>query len=360
MAASLNVAAALGSLPSLPPGSIKTMPLPSIGRRALSDADSQGSGRRRSPPPPTAVFGSSRLGPSPRAEDDPAEAAAIEHRRMLCRSLPTAGTVLAAPAPRDDCRFVQLQLCVLLQGCASVEGGGEAYRTLVVSGASTLLETAKAILASFGLMDAKASAGPLAPPLQCICEDVLVGPDGLSIENAEVPGLAWRDHATRVFHPEKQLKQLKTAALLDRPLFKRPRGERKGGGHRSHVSFLAKVPGGDGDRPRNGLYPFTVRCTVAGLNADMKHKCQVALPRCVAGGGAAVGGSTVNYDVEKPGREGDDPNTIDGVNAVFFEMHHAAKKSDGSAAKFEEVKAHLRLPLFEVDLAAEYAQKNDL
>lgn len=279
---------------------------------------------------------------------------------MLCRSLPTTQHLLEAPQPREDCRFVQLQLTVLLQGCASVEGGGDAYRTLIVSGNATLYETAQAISAAFGLIDARDMSKPLPPQLECIFEDVLVGEDGLTIENREIAGLEWRDHATRVFHPEKQLKQLKTAALLDRPLFKRPRGERKGGGHRSHVSFLAKVPGGDGDRPRNGLYPFTVRCTVAGLNADMKHKCQVALPRCVAGGGAAVGGSTVNYDVEKPGREGDDPNTIDGVNAVFFEMHHAAKKSDGSAAKFEEVKAHLRLPLFEVDLAAEYAQKNDL
>jgi hypothetical protein len=282
---------------------------------------------------------------------------------MLCRSLPTVGTKLPGPAPRDDCRFVQLQLCVLLQGCASVEGGGEAYRTLVVSGASTLLETAQAILASFGLLDAKKAAGPFAPPLQCIFEDVLVGPDGLAIENAAVPGLEGRDHATRVFHPEKQLRQIKAAALLDRPLFKRPRGERRGGGARSHVSFLAKVPEGEGaDRPRNGLYPFTVRCTVAGLNADMKHKSQAALPRCVAGGGAAVGGSAMSYDVEKPGREGDDPDALDAVNRVFFENYYAKKKDadGGSAANFHKAKAHLRLPLFEVDLASEYAQKNDL
>ena len=190
-----------------------------------------------------------------------------------------------------------------------------------------------------------------------------------------MPGLEWRDHATRIFHPEKQLKQIKTAALLDRPLFKRPRGERKGGGVRSHVSFLAKVAGDaaagtpaaadDGGatprRPRNGLYPFTVRCTVAGLMSDMKHKCQAALPRCVAGGGAALGGSLVAYDAEMPGGPGD-PEGIDAVNMVFFANYHK-KKNDpdaGSSANFHKSKEHLRLPLFELNLAEEYAMKNDL
>ena len=244
-----------------------------------------------------------------------------------------------------------------------MEGGGEAYRTLIVSGNSTLYETAQAISAAFGLIDAADTAKPLPPKLECIFEDVLVAEDGLTIENREIAGLEWRDHPTRVFHPEKQLKQIKTAALLDRPLFRRPRGERKGGGVRSHVSFLAKAPGDPeaGDRPRNGLYPFTVRCTVAGLNADMKHKCQAALPRCVAGGGAALGGSRVAYDAEKPGGPGD-PDGVDGVNAAYFAAYHK-KKNDpdaGSGANFAKVKAHLRLPLFELDLAAEYAQKNDL
>ena len=368
MAANMNVAAALGALPSLPPGSIKARPLPAIGaRNGECDGGGGAAGspkKRRSPRPRAAPAAFAAKGGADDAADDAAaEARAVEHRRMLCRALPPAGTALAAPGARDDARFVQLQLCVLLQGCASVEGGGEAYRTLVVSGAATLLETARAILAAFGLLDYEAAGGPLAKPLQCIFEDVLVGDDGLSIENAEVPGLEWRDHATRVFHPEKQLKQIKTAALLDRPLFRRPRGERKGGGVRSHVSFLAKAPGEPeaGDRPRNGLYPFTVRCTVAGLNADMKHKCQAALPRCVAGGGAALGGSRVAYDAEKPGGPGD-PDGVDGVNAAYFAAYHK-KKNDpdaGSDANFAEVKAHLRLPLFELDLAAEYAQKNDL
>ena len=91
--------------------------------------------------------------------------------------------MLEAPRTREDCRFVQLQLTVLLQGCASVEGGGEAYRTLIVSGNSTLYETAQAISAAFGLIDAADTAKPLPPKLECIFEDVFVAEDGLTIEN---------------------------------------------------------------------------------------------------------------------------------------------------------------------------------
>ena len=92
----------------------------------------------------------------------------------------------------------------------------------------------------------------------------------------------------------------------------------------------------------------------------MKHKCQAALPRCVAGGGAALGGAVVNYDVEKPGRQGDDPSGLDEINKPFFEVYHTKKKNAEAAASFDKLKHHLRLPLFELDLAAEYAQKNDL
>merc|ERR1712159_815888 len=164
-------------------------------------------------------------------------------------------------------------------------------------------------------------------------------------------------HPTRVFHPEKQLRGIKTAALLDRPLFRRPRGERKEGGTRSHVSLLVKTA----LQPRNGLYPFTVRCTVAGLNADMRHKSQQALPRCVAGGGAALGGPIINYDIEKPGGS-EDPSALDQVNSKFFQAFHAkrGRKQDGSVENFEKFKDHLRMPLVQLDLAAEYAQRHDL
>ena len=91
------------------------------------------------------------------------------------------------------------------------------------------------------MIDAADTAKPLPPKLECIFEDVLVAEDGLTIENREIAGLEWRDHPTRVFHPEKQLRGIKTAALLDRPLFRRPRGERKDGGSRSHVSLLVKT-----------------------------------------------------------------------------------------------------------------------
>lgn len=133
MAANMNVCAALGSLPSLPPGSIKTMPLPSIGRRANSMNDATGDASPKKPALQSqscrgagaSVFsGGEGSGPGPTERE--VDTAAIEHRRMLCRALPKAGTKLIGAIPRDDCRFVQLQLCVLLQGCASVEGGGEA------------------------------------------------------------------------------------------------------------------------------------------------------------------------------------------------------------------------------------------
>ena len=114
-------------------------------------------------------------------------------------------------------------------------------------------------------------------------------------------------------------------------------------------------------QPRNGLYPFTVRCTVAGLNADMRHKSQQALPRCVAGGGAALGGPIINYDVEKPGGS-EDPSALDKVNAQFFQAFHAkrGRKQDGAPEAFEKFKDHLRMPLVQLDLAAEYAQRHDL
>jgi len=385
MAGMQNVNEALAALPSLPPGSISVQRLPNVQNQGPSLDAQPGKARgrpRRSPQRlrrPTDAHGNSQDYAGGRfarggGQVVQPDSAALEHRRMLCRSLPTTQHLLEAPQPREDCRFVQLQLTVLLQGCASVEGGGDAYRTLIVSGNATLYETAQAISAAFGLIDARDISKPLPPKLECIFEDVLVGEDGLTIENREIAGLEWRDHATRVFHPEKQLRGLKTAALLDRPLFRRPRGERRGGGTRSHVSLLVKTadePAIDPTittprtkvktalQPRNGLYPFTVRCTAAGLNADMRHKSQQALPRVVAGGGAALGGSPVDYDVELSNGSAD-PAALDALNAQFFQAFHAkrGKKTDGDASNLE--KQHLRLPLVTLDLAAEYAQRNDL
>ena len=387
MAGMQNVHEALAALPSLPPGSISQSRLQHNAMPGVPEGKPQPRRRRHRSPVrrrgPIDQYGNSqdyaggKFARGAQRQERPAvDPAQIEHRRMLCRSLPKTTDMLEAPRTREDCRFVQLQLTVLLQGCASVEGGGEAYRTLIVSGNSTLYETAQAISAAFGLIDAADTAKPLPPKLECIFEDVLVAEDGLTIENREIAGLEWRDHPTRVFHPEKQLRGIKTAALLDRPLFRRPRGERKEGGTRSHVSLLVKTadeapidPAITTPRtkvktalqPRNGLYPFTVRCTVAGLNADMRHKSQQALPRCVAGGGAALGGPIINYDIEKPGGS-EDPSALDQVNAQFFQAFHAkrGRKQDGAPEVFAKFKDHLRMPLVQLDLAAEYAQRHDL
>ena len=207
-----NVNEALAALPSLPPGSISVQRLPNVQNQGPSLDAQPGKARgrpRRSPQRlrrPTDAHGNSqdyaggRFARGGGRAPEP-DSAALEHRRMLCRSLPTTQHLLEAPQPREDCRFVQLQLTVLLQGCASVEGGGDAYRTLIVSGNATLYETAQAISAAFGLIDARDMSKPLPPQLECIFEDVLVGEDGLTIENREIAGLEWRDHATRVFHP---------------------------------------------------------------------------------------------------------------------------------------------------------------
>ena len=49
--------------------------------------------------------------------------------------------------------------------------------------------------------------------------------DGLTIENREIAGLEWRDHPTRVFHPEKQLRASRPACWIDP--YCRPRGKGK-------------------------------------------------------------------------------------------------------------------------------------
>ena len=158
MAGMQNVHEALAALPSLPPGSISQSRLQHNSMMpGVPEGKPQPRRRRHRSPVrrrgPIDQYGNSQdyaggkfaRGASHQAVD-PAQ---IEHRRMLCRSLPKTTDMLEAPRTREDCRFVQLQLTVLLQGCASVEGGGEAYRTLIVSGNSTLYETAQAISAAF-------------------------------------------------------------------------------------------------------------------------------------------------------------------------------------------------------------------
>lgn len=278
---------------------------------------------------------------------------------MLNRSLPRVGTKLGPATPREDVRFVQLQLCVVLNSGASMDHESETYRTIVVSGASTLLETAQAIVQSFGLEDATTDSNQI----RCIYEDILVEADGVTVENAEIPGLEWRAHPKRVFHTAAQLKAVKIAALLDRPLFGRPRGERKKGGSRSRCSLLCKVEDASNDaanatpRPRNGLYAFTICALAAGYKADQRAKCQAALPRCVAGDGAALGGNRIDYQDEAQS----DPTQIDAVNKAFFQAAKAgAKNAKMITEDFDDVKPHLRAPLFTLNLAEEFAAKNDL
>ena len=75
----------------------------------------------------------------------------------------------------------------------------------------------------------------------------------------------------------------------------------------------------------------------------------------------ALGGPIINYDIEKPGGS-EDPSALDQVNAQFFQAFHAkrGRKQDGSVENFEKFKDHLRMPLVQLDLAAEYAQRHDL
>ena len=126
-------------------------------------------------------------------------------------------------------------------------------------------------------------------------------------------------------------------------------GERVGGGQRSIVEVVLKVPATHpGETEECSVLVMLTNC---GGTADFTSKHQGSLPRCVCGHGAVPGGMAVEYE-DGARFSGSEPVGVDELNKALL-GGRLVFNDWGGISTFDAIKTYLRKPLFTVDLERE-------